>query len=383
MARLTQLLASRISILNGLVVVWLVMGAVPVQGEIPVESFGKTKSGEAVEAYTLQNANDMTAKFITYGATLVEWHVPDKEGQTADIVFGFDAMAGYEDSGANQHFGCTTGRFANRIGGAKFTLDGKEYQLAKNNGPNHIHGGNERNLGRVVWKAEPFERDTERGIVFTYTSPDGEEGYPGTLACKVTYTLTDAGEIRIEYEATTDKPTPINLTNHSYFNLNGAGAETVLDHELTLNADQYTPVDETLIPTGKIVSVEGTPLDFRTPHKIGERIDQLNETSTRGYDHNIVLRGPAGKLRLAARLCDAKSGRAMNVYTTEPGVQFYSGNSLHGQKGKGGKVYAQRSGLCLETQHFPDSVNQPNFPPVILKPGETYRHTTVFSVGVQ
>jgi aldose 1-epimerase len=353
-----------------------------VQGEIPVESFGKTKSGEAVEAYTLTNANGMVAKVITYGATLTEWHAPDKNGKLADVVFGFDDVAGYESSD-NQHFGCATGRFANRIAGGQFTLDGKEYQLAKNDGPNHLHGGVERNLGRIVWQARPFERDAERGLVFSYTSPDGEEGYPGKLAIQITYTLTDHGEIRIDYEATTDKPTPVNLTNHSYFNLSGAGAKTVLDHELMLAADQYTPVDETLIPTGEIASVDGTPLDFRQAHRIGERIDQLVDGPTEGYDHNLILRDPAGELRLAARLRDPASGRVMTVYTTEPGVQFYSGNFLHGQKGKGGKPYNLRSGMCLETQHYPDSVNHPTFPSVILRPGETFQQTTVYSMGVE
>ena len=349
--------------------------AADVTGPAP---FGKTADGTPVEAYTLKNKNGMVAKLITYGATLTELHVPDKAGKTADVVLGFDGVAGYE-SDANQHFGCTTGRVANRIGKAKFTLDGKEYQLAVNNGPNHLHGGTKRNLGRVVWKAEPLQSDRGSAVRFSYTSPDGEEGYPGKLEMTVTYTLSDKNELRIDYTAAADKATPVNLTNHSYFNLSGHGADTVLDHELTIAAEKYTPTDDTLIPTGKIEPVAGTPLDFTKPRRIGERIEQLLKTAAIGYDHNFVLSKREEQPTLAAKVRDPKSGRVMTVLTTQPGVQFYSGNFLKGQKGKGGQVYKQRSALCLETQHFPDSVNKPEFPSVILKPGQTYKQTCVYA----
>ena len=345
-------------------------------------SFGKTADGVSVETYTLKNANGMTAKLMTRGATLIQLLVPDKNGNLTDVVFGFDDVAGYE-SERNQYFGCVAGRVANRIAKGKFTLDGKEYTLATNNGPNHLHGGVKRSFDKVVWKAEEVKTEHGPGVRFSYTSPDGEEGYPGRLDATVTYSLNDQNELRVEYKATTDKPTPINLTNHTYFNLSGQGAKTVLDHELMIAADHYTPVDDTLIPTGEIASVKGTPVDFRTPCRIGARIDSLVETGTLGYDHNFVLNNQSGQLALAARLKDPKSGRVLSVSTTEPGVQFYSGNFLFGQTGKGGAVYQKRSAVCLETQHYPDSVNHPNFPSMILKPGETYHHTTVFAFSAE
>lgn len=342
------------------------------------DAFGKNALGEAVDRFTLRNKAGMVARLITRGATLTELHVPDKKGQLVDVVLGFDDIAGYQGEG-NQHFGCTTGRVANRIAKGKFTLDGKEYQLAINNGPNHLHGGTQRNLGQVVWAAEPFENEKGPGVIFRYTSPDGEEGYPGKLDVTVTYQLTHENEVRIDYVATTDKATPVNLTNHSYFNLGGEGSSTVLDHELQINADQYTLADEGLIPTGQMAPVEGTPLDFRKPTRIGDRIAQLESTPFLGYDHNYVLNGKAGELREIAKLKDPASGRVMTVQTTEPGVQFYSGNFLKGQTGKGGKVYAHRSAMCLETQHYPDSVNRPEFPSTILKPGEKYTQTCVYA----
>ncbi len=303
------------------------------------------------------------------------------------MLNGFDDVSGYEGED-NQYFGCTTGRVCNRIAKGKFTLDGKEYTLAANNDPNHLHGGEDKALSKQVWKAESVT-DTQ-AVTFSLTSPDGEEGYPGNLSMKVTYTLTDENELRIDYEATTDKATPVNLTNHAYFNLAGSGSGTVLDHELTLNADKYTPTDDTLIPTGKIESVEGTPLDFRKTHTIGERVPDKGaaqtddcKTAPKGYDHNFVLNGKAGEQRLAARLKDPKSGRVMEIHTDQPGIQFYSGNFLKGQKGKGGKVYPFRGAICLETQHFPDSVNHDNFPNTILKPGETYKTTTVHKFSAQ
>ncbi len=337
--------------------------------------FGKTPDGTPVEVFTLKNSHGMVAKVMTRGASLTELHIPDKKGQTADVVLGFDNLAGYL-SDANQFFGCTTGRVANRIAKGKFTLDGKEYTLAVNNGPNHLHGGTKRTLDKVVWKAEPLK--DKNAVRFTYTSPDGEEGYPGKLDISVSYTLTDKNELRIDYEAVTDKATPVNLTNHTYFNLAGAGSPTVLDHDLTLAADRYTPTDEGLIPTGKIEPVAGTPVDFTKPHRLGERIDQLLKTPYLGYDHNMVLTKPDLKTA-AAKLRDPSSGRAMTVYTDQPAVQVYSGNFLKGQKGKGGKAYPQRSAVCLETQHYPDSVNHPEFPTTILKPGQTYRTTTIFA----
>ena len=341
-------------------------------------SFGKTKDGEPVELYTLKNANGMTAKVMTRGATLIQLLVPDAKGNLADVVLGFDDVAGYE-SDQNQYFGCTVGRVGNRIAKGKFTLDGKEYSLAVNNGPNSLHGGAKRSFDKVVWKAESISTDAGPGVKFSYTSPDGEEGYPGTLQAEVTYVLTEQNELCISYKATTDKATPVNLTNHSYFNLSGEGAETVLEHELTLCADSYTPTDDTLIPTGEIKPVAGTPLDFTQPTVIGKRISQLDDTANIGYDHNLVLRSQDGSLAQAAKVRDPKSGRVMTVSTTEPGVQFYSGNFLFGQKGKGGKVYNHRAALCLETQHYPDSVNHPNFPSTILQPGETYTHTCVYA----
>ncbi|RLS56739.1 MAG: galactose mutarotase [Planctomycetota bacterium] len=341
------------------------------------ESFGKTQKGDAVDRYTLRNKSGVVARLSTRGATLTELQVPDKKGQLVDVVLGFDELAGYEGD-TNQHFGCTTGRVANRIAKGKFTLEGKEYQLAINNGVNHLHGGVERNLGQVVWIAEPFENEKGPGVIFRYSSPDGEEGFPGKLDVTVAYQLTHENEVRIDYVATTDKSTPVNLTNHSYFNLSGEGSVTVLDHEVTLHADSYTPADENLIPTGQIASVEGTPLDFRKSTRIGERIAQLDETPFMGYDHNFVCNGKAGDLREIAKVKDPASGRVMTVLTTEPGVQFYTGNFLKGQKGKGGKVYNRRSAMCLETQHYPDSVNHPEFPTTILKPGDKYTQTCVY-----
>lgn len=332
--------------------------------------------------YTLKNKNGTVVKLMDRGATLVSWQVPDGDGNLTDIVFGFDDVAGYE-SDANQFFGTTVGRFANRIAGGKFELDGETYQLFLNNGPNHLHGGDGRSLDKVVWKGEPFDRGATRGVVFTYRSPDGEESYPGNLDLKVTYTLTDDDALRIEYEAETDKATPVNLSHHSYFNLAGAGSDTILDHELMIDADQYTPVDDTLIPTGEIASVEGTPLDFRTFHTIGERVDQLTETSAKGYDHNYVLNNNDGSLAEVAKVRHPASGRVLTVSTDEPGIQFYCGNFLEGKPGKNGQVYKYRSGLCLETQHFPDSVNHPNFPSVILQPGETYRQTCIYQVTTE
>jgi aldose 1-epimerase len=351
------------------------------QAEVKVSDFGKTADGTPVKAFTITNSKGDIVKLISRGATLVEWHTPDKDGKMDDVVFGFDDIAGYE-SPAYQYFGAIVGRVGNRIAGGKFTIDGHEYTLNKNEPTNTLHGGVKRSLDKVVWDGKPFENKDGRGVVFSYTSPDGEEGFPGNLAMKVTYTLTDKNELRIDYEATTDKATPINLTNHAYFNLSGAGSPTINDHELTLNADGYTPVDDALIPTGEIVPVAGTPFDFRTPHKIGERVDQLNDKPGKGYDHNFVLNRTGPGVSLAAKVREPKSGRVLTEYTTEPGVQFYGGNFLKGDAGKGGKPYAYRSGFCLETQHYPDSVNHPSFPSTVLQPGQTYKQTSIYQITV-
>lgn len=341
--------------------------------------FGKTADGKEAQAFTITGKNGVVVKLLSRGATLAEWHVPDKNGKTADCVFGFDDVAGYESKG-NGYFGATVGRVGNRIAGGKFKVNGKEYTLTKNDGPNTLHGGGKRSFDKVIWTGMPFDNGNAQGMTFRYVSPDGEEGFPGKLTARVTYTLNDKNELRIDYEAMTTKDTPINLTNHAYFNLSGAGSPTILDHELMLAADHYTPVDETLIPTGEIAPVEGTPLDFREFHKIGERVDQLNDKPGKGYDHNLVLNNQTGNLALAAKVRDPKSGRVLSVYTTEPGVQFYGGNFLDGVKGKGGKAYKYRSGMCLETQHYPNSVNEPKFPSTILKPGQAYKHTCVYQI---
>jgi aldose 1-epimerase len=360
----------------------LLLFSAPAYAEKPTsEDFGKTKDGTPVELYTIKNDTGLVAKVMTRGATLVQLHVPDAEGNSADVILGFDDVAGYE-SDDNQYFGNVTGRVCNRIGKGKFTLNGTEYSLALNDDPNHLHGGSERSLDKVVWDARPLANEKGSGVAFKYLSPDGEEGYPGNLDITVRYFVAkDQNRLTITYSATTDKPTPVNLTNHAYFNLAGEGSPTVLDHVLKLNADKYTPVDDTLIPTGELKSVEGTELDFREPTKIGKRIDSLTDTSALGYDHNFVLNDPEkkdAKYRQAAVLTDRESGRQLRIQTTEIGVQFYSGNFLKGQKGKGGKEYAHRSAVCLETQHFPDSVNHDNFPSTILKPGEEYSSSTIY-----
>ena len=350
--------------------------------EVQVAEFGTTNDGTPLKEYTITGPDGVVVKLISRGATLAEWHVPDRNGRVADVVFGFDDVAGYE-SPANGYFGATTGRVANRIAGGKFTIDGQQYTLAKNDGPNTLHGGVKRSLDKVIWEGKPFESEQGQGVVFTYTSPDGEEGFPGNLQIQVTYTLTDKNELRIDYEATTDKATPVNLTNHAYFNLAGAGAATILDHELMLNANHYTPIDETLIPTGEIAPVAGTPFDFREFHTIGDRVDQLNDKPGKGYDHNFVLNNQDGDLALAAKVREPKSGRVLSVYTTEPGVQFYGGNFLDGAAGKGGKKYNHRSGLCLETQHYPNSINEPRFPSIVLRSGEKYTHTCVYQITAE
>jgi aldose 1-epimerase len=320
---------------------------VSIQGTL----FGATSEGTPVYEYTLTNENGVVAKFITLGGTLRELHVPDRNGNMADVVLGLDTVADYEGP-KNPWFGCITGRYANRIAKGKFSIDGKDYTLAINNPPNALHGGL-RSFKDVVWKATTILTTEGPAIKFTYRSHDGEEGFPGNLDASVTYTLTNDNEIRIEYEAATDKPTVVNLTNHSYFNLAGAGSGTILDHELMIVADNYTPADDTLIPTGEIAPVEGTPLDFTKPMKVGARIEEVRKRpSFRGYDHNYVLNNQDGSIALAARLHDPSSGRVMDVYTTEPGVQLYTSNWLDVKGAKGGKDYVENGALCLETQQL-------------------------------
>jgi aldose 1-epimerase len=345
------------------------------------EPFGTAPDGQGVDLITLTNAKGVELRAMTYGAIIVSLKVPDRAGVLGDVVLGYDSLAGYVKS--SPYFGAVVGRYGNRIAKGKFTLDGAAYALAVNNGPNALHGGL-KGFDKVVWHADTVRNADGVGIRFHYVSKDGEEGYPGTLSATVTYTLTDAGEVHIAYEATTDKATPVNLTQHSYFNLAGSG--DILSHVLTLNADRFTPVDSTLIPTGQLAPVAGTPFDFTTPHAIGERIDADHQQIRfgGGYDHNFVLMRADTGLALAAVLIDPASGRRLEVRTTEPGVQFYSGNFLDGTlTGKHGVVYQRRNGLCLETQHYPDSPNHPDFPSTILRPGETYGSRTVWRFGVE
>jgi aldose 1-epimerase len=341
------------------------------------QTVGKTQDGRSVEEFTLANGA-MRVKLLSLGALVSSIQTPDKSGKLGEITLGFDNFAGWEKNGP--YFGVTTGRYANRIAKGKFTLDGKEYKLATNNGPNHLHGG-VVGFNRRLWAPEPFESRAGVGVRFRYTSPDGEEGYPGTLKTTVTYTLTPANELRIDYEATTDKATHVNLTNHAYWNLAGRGSGTVLDHEIQINADRYLPVDDTAIPTGELASVKGTPMDLTQPTKIGAKIKEVVGGGG-GYDHCYVLNpGKSGELNFTARVHEPKSGRVMEIYTTEPGVQFYTGNFLDGsESGAGNK---QHYGFCLETQHYPDSPNKPDFPTTLLPAGGTFKSTTVHRFSVR
>jgi aldose 1-epimerase len=344
------------------------------------QPYGAIGGGSYADLYMLTNNQGVSVSLTNYGGIITALHTPDHSGQSGDIVLGYDKLEEYV--ARNPFFGCLVGRFGNRIAGGKFTLKGKEYSLAQNNGQNHLHGGTV-GFDKVLWAAQPFTTPAGVGVNLTYTSADGEEGYPGNLAVTVAYTLTDDNEFQIDYSATTDQSTIINLTNHSYFNLRGEG--DILDHLMQINADSFTPIDNTLIPTGEIRPVAGTPLDFRTPTRIGERIEQDNEQLkyAGGYDQNFVLQGTPGELRVAAVVSEPTSGRTLQVLTTQPGVQFYSGNMLPTLTGKGGQEYKRRSGLCLETQHFPDSPNQPTFPSVVLEPGEKYAQTTIWKFGVE
>lgn len=344
-----------------------------------------TYQGKPIEMVTLKNKNGIELTAMSYGGIITSLKVPDRAGQFADVVLGFDKPDTYWADPTPPFFGAMIGRYGNRIAKGKFTLGGKTYTLATNNGPNHLHGGN-KGFDKQLWTIATKESPEGSSAIFTRTSPDGEEGYPGTLQVRVTYTLTDKNELIIDYHATTDKATPVNLTQHTYWNLAGAGSGDILGEMLTINADRYTPVDDTLIPTGVLASVAGTPFDFRQPTAIGARIDQNNDQLKKGpgYDHNWVLNRKGTGLEFAARLTDPKSGRTLEISTTEPGLQFYSGNFLDGTyKGKGGHTYGKRSALCLETQHFPDSPNQPAFPSTILQPGKSYDSRTVFTFSAR
>jgi aldose 1-epimerase len=349
-------------------------------------AFGNLASGQGTRLFTLRNARGIEVQLTSYGGIITSLKTPDRAGRFSDIVLGYDNLAAYVAN--SPYFGAIVGRYANRIARGRFTLDGNGYTLAVNNGPNSLHGGL-RGFDKVVWNARPFQNREGQGVTLDYTSPNGEEGYPGTLQTTVTYTLTPDDRLIVDYQASADKATPLNLSQHSYWNLAGDASRDILGHVLTINADAITPVDSTLIPTGAIAPVQGTPFDFRTPTAIGARIDQRQDLQIRfghGYDHNFVLnRGSAGSDALvwAARVVEPSSGRTMEISTTEPGLQFYSGNFLDGSiTGKGGAVYKFRDGLVLETQHYPDSPNHPNFPSTILRPGQEFRSRTVFRFGV-
>lgn len=349
-------------------------------------AFGNLPNGQGTQLFTLRNAHGIEVQLTNYGGIITSLKTPDRAGHFSDIVLGYDNLAAYVAN--SPYFGAIVGRYANRIARGRFSLDGSAYTLAINNGPNSLHGGL-RGFDKVVWNARPFQNREGQGVELDYTSPNGEEGYPGTLHTTVTYTLTADDRLIVDYRASTDKATPINLSQHSYWNLAGNASRDILGHVLTINADAITPVDTTLIPTGAIASVQGTPFDFRTPTAIGARVDQRQDAQLRygnGYDHNFVLnRGGAAPdaLVLAARVVEPSSGRTLEISTTEPALQFYSGNFLDGSiTGKDGVVYKFRYGLVLETQHYPDSPNHPNFPSTILRPGKEYRSRTVFTFGV-
>ncbi len=347
--------------------------------KIDEQDWGKAQDGTPVKLYTLTSSKGTVVRISTYGAIVTELRVPDRNGKVGDVALGFDRLDAYLKG--HPFFGAVAGRVANRIAKGRFTLEGHQYVLATNNGPNHLHGG-VKGFDKVVWNAKVLQAaDDGASVQFTYLSKDGEEGYPGNLAVTVTYTLTGDNELRIDYSARTDKATPVNLTNHSYFNL--AESDSILGHELMIKASHYTVTDDTLVPTGEIASVKGTPLDFTKAAPIGARFDQLTKKPI-GYDDNFVLDSGGKSLSLAARVYEPKTGRTLEVLTTEPAVQLYTGNFLDGTLvGHNGVVYKQHSGFCLETQHFPDSVNHPNFPSTILRPGQAYQSTTVFKFSVR
>ncbi|MFT7536175.1 MAG: aldose 1-epimerase [Hyphomicrobiaceae bacterium] len=354
----------------------------PSDTAITSRHFGTDKLDQPATLWTLSNGK-MQIDVTDHGATLVAVRTPDRAGFVDDVILGFDDVSGYETDD-NQYFGCTTGRVCNRIANGTFQLDDYDYVLEKNNGANHLHGGGDRSFDRVHWQAE-----TMRGVGgapavrFTYLSKDGEEGYPGEMYVAVTYTLLAGEQLQIDYEARTNKRTLVNLTNHAYWNLGGAGAKTVLDHTLQVHADRYTPTDDTLIPTGELATVIATQLDFRKATPLGLHIDSMAATAALGYDHNLVLNGAAGTMRPAAVLHHAGTGRSMSIETTEPSLQVYTGNHLFGQIGKGGKSYAKRSAVCLETQHHPDAVHHSNFPSIVLDAGEMFQSSTRMSFGAE
>ena len=350
--------------------------------KIKKQEFGVLSDGTHVDLYTLFNDSGMKATITNYGGIVVSLLTPDRQGEMGDVVLGYDALEAYEKR--NPFFGCIVGRFGNRIANGEFPLDGETFSLARNNGENHLHGGL-IGFDKKVWQAKAKETEDGPTLVLKYVSPDGEEGYPGTLTVKVIYTLTNDNALKIQYYATTDKKTVVNLTNHSYFNLSAGKSDTILDHTMMINADYFTPVDNTVIPTGEIRSVSNTPLDFHSPTLIGARIND-DDTQLKfggGYDHNWIVNGEAGELRVAAKVYDENSGRVMKVLTTEPAIQFYSGNMLPSIPGKYGLIYNNRGGLCLETQHYPDSPNKPDFPSTILGPGDTYQTTTIYKFKVK
>lgn len=358
----------------------LITGKAQAESKMRKQAFGTTDDGREVDLYTLTNKNGMEARITNFGGILVSLKVPDRKGNLQDIVLGYDSLDGYKDN--KSYLGSTIGRYGNRIAHGQFTLDGKTYNVPKNDGGNSLHGGT-TGFNKRFWNAKDVSSKGVEALELTYLSKDGEEGYPGNLTVKVVYSVPEnKNEVKIDYSATTDKDTVLNLTNHSYFNLSGQGNGDILKHELMLNASRFTPVDSTLIPTGELRSVKGTPFDFLHSTAIGARINDDNEQLKfgRGYDHNWVLdAGAKHSLSLAARAYDPESGRVLEVLTTEPGIQFYSGNFLDGSiTGKDGKFYKHRYAFCLETQHFPDSPNHPDFPTTVLKPGEHYHSTTVF-----
>ncbi len=345
--------------------------------DVAKKPIGKTPAGIEVDQYTLTNAAGLRVTLMTYGATLTSVCVPDRAGKVENVILTQDSLPDFLH--ADAYFGATVGRYANRIARGKFKLDGREYTLAVNNSPNHLHGGI-KGFDKVVWKAEPVRTADSAGVRFSYVSPDGDEGYPGKLSAQVTYSLTSKNELKMEFVAATDKPTVVNLTNHAYWNLAGAGSGDILGHQLTLLADAYLPVDDGLIPLGEAKAVKDTPMDFTTPHLIGERIRQVGA----GYDHCYVLSRKDGKnLSLAVRVVEPKSHRTMEIYTTQPAIQLYTGNFLDGTLKSGGKSYQKHAGFCLEANHYPDSPNHPAFPSTLLKPGETYQETTVHKFGVE
>jgi aldose 1-epimerase len=350
--------------------------------KVTKQAFGKLADGREVALYTLTNSQGMKVSISTFGATITSLLARDRDGKLADVVLGYDSLEGYQEGGS--YFGAIVGRYGNRIGKGRFMLDGKEYQLSINDGENHLHGG-KTGFNKLLWQAEPRQGDFFSALALTLTTADGDMGYPGTVKLTVTYTLTDKNELRIDYEGSTDKATILNPTHHSYFNLSGSFTSPILDHLLMMDADFITPVDKGLIPTGKLMEVAGTPMDFHNPTAIGARIGEPFEQLAfgKGYDHNWVLNCYDGKVRRVAELYDPKSGRLMTVFTDQPGLQFYSGNFLDGKSSGKGVNFQYRTGLCLETQCFPDSPNHPSFPPAILRPGQLYRQTTIYQFSTK